>query len=91
LQEVKEAFQQPAKYEKKNEILPIVERYKFEVSTWRKWEENNEGNNNSNWSGNDYFEPTPVMIPVRNEPKIGRNEPCPCGSGKKHKKCCLNK
>lgn len=24
----------------------------------------------------------------RNEPKIGRNEPCPCGSGKKHKKCC---
>ena len=23
--------------------------------------------------------------------KVGRNEPCPCGSGKKHKKCCLNK
>jgi len=23
--------------------------------------------------------------------KIGRNQPCPCGSGKKHKKCCLNK
>lgn len=23
------------------------------------------------------------------EPKIGRNEPCPCGSGKKYKKCCL--
>jgi hypothetical protein len=26
--------------------------------------------------------------PVRTEPKIGRNEPCPCGSGKKYKKCC---
>ena len=26
---------------------------------------------------------------VRNEgPKIGRNDPCPCGSGKKYKKCC---
>ncbi len=25
----------------------------------------------------------------RDEPKIGRNEPCPCGSGKKYKKCCL--
>ncbi len=25
---------------------------------------------------------------VRTEPKVGRNEPCPCGSGKKHKKCC---
>jgi len=22
------------------------------------------------------------------EKKIGRNDPCPCGSGKKHKKCC---
>jgi hypothetical protein len=25
----------------------------------------------------------------RTGPKIGRNEPCPCGSGKKYKKCCL--
>jgi len=25
---------------------------------------------------------------VRPEPKIGRNEPCPCGSGKKYKRCC---
>ena len=23
--------------------------------------------------------------------KIGRNDPCPCGSGKKYKKCCMNK
>lgn len=26
---------------------------------------------------------------VRDQPKIGRNSPCPCGSGKKFKKCCL--
>jgi SEC-C motif domain protein len=26
--------------------------------------------------------------PVRAGPKIGRNDPCPCGSGKKYKKCC---
>ncbi len=25
------------------------------------------------------------------EPKVGRNDPCPCGSGKKFKKCCMNK
>ena len=25
------------------------------------------------------------------EPKVGRNEPCPCGSGLKYKKCCLLK
>ena len=24
----------------------------------------------------------------REEPKIGRNDPCSCGSGKKYKKCC---
>ncbi|MEQ1674882.1 MAG: SEC-C metal-binding domain-containing protein [Candidatus Nitrotoga sp.] len=28
---------------------------------------------------------------IRPEPKIGRNDPCPCGSGKKYKKCCLAK
>jgi len=27
-------------------------------------------------------------VSVRTEPKIGRNEPCTCGSGKKYKKCC---
>lgn len=27
---------------------------------------------------------------VRPGPKVGRNDPCPCGSGKKYKKCCLN-
>ena len=25
---------------------------------------------------------------VRDQPKVGRNEPCPCGSGKKYKRCC---
>ena len=25
---------------------------------------------------------------VNNEPKVGRNDPCPCGSGKKYKNCC---
>ncbi len=29
--------------------------------------------------------------PVRHAaPRIGRNDPCPCGSGKKYKKCCIN-
>ncbi len=27
----------------------------------------------------------------RGGPKIGRNDPCPCGSGKKYKKCCMRK
>ena len=28
-----------------------------------------------------------VAEPVRAQPKVGRNEPCPCGSGKKYKSC----
>ena len=27
---------------------------------------------------------------ARPAPKVGRNDPCPCGSGKKFKKCCLH-
>ncbi|MEJ2455030.1 MAG: YchJ family metal-binding protein [Candidatus Thiodiazotropha sp.] len=32
-----------------------------------------------------------LVIPktaTRDQPKVGRNDPCPCGSGKKYKKCC---
>ncbi len=32
---------------------------------------------------------TPAAAPIRREtPKVGRNDPCPCGSGKKYKRCC---
>jgi preprotein translocase subunit SecA len=39
--------------------------------------------------GGGYYEPTePVrQEPVKVGPKIGRNDPCPCGSGKKYKNC----
>ncbi|MBS1603226.1 MAG: preprotein translocase subunit SecA [Bacteroidetes bacterium] len=39
--------------------------------------------------GNDYYEPSePVrQEPIKVGPKIGRNDPCPCGSGKKYKNC----
>ncbi|MEX2961314.1 preprotein translocase subunit SecA [Microbulbifer sp. TYP-18] len=30
----------------------------------------------------------PPQEPVRRGPKVGRNDPCPCGSGKKYKQCC---
>jgi uncharacterized protein YchJ len=30
-------------------------------------------------------------MPVVTHTEVGRNEKCPCGSGKKYKKCCLNK
>lgn len=33
----------------------------------------------------------PSVTVVHEEPRTGRNEPCPCGSGRKYKKCCLKK
>jgi preprotein translocase subunit SecA len=56
----------------------------------RKDELVNAGNNgNVVNEGSDYYEPTvPVkQEPVKVGPKIGRNDPCPCGSGKKFKNC----
>ncbi|VTP70009.1 Predicted metal-binding protein related to the C-terminal domain of SecA [Leclercia adecarboxylata] len=33
---------------------------------------------------------TVTQQPVINGTKVGRNDPCPCGSGKKFKNCCLH-
>jgi len=30
----------------------------------------------------------PPVEPIQKDKEIGRNDPCPCGSGKKYKKCC---
>ncbi len=39
-------------------------------------------------SGQNVPPPERKIEPVRVEKKIGRNDPCPCGSGKKYKQCC---
>jgi hypothetical protein len=36
----------------------------------------------------DDWEGEPIETVRRESPKVGRNDPCPCGSGKKYKKCC---
>ncbi len=42
----------------------------------------------SNESGDGEARPEPIR---RKGPRIGRNDPCPCGSGKKYKSCCMKK
>lgn len=37
----------------------------------------------------EYIDPPGTIF--RQDAKIGRNDPCPCDSGKKYKKCCMNK
>jgi preprotein translocase subunit SecA len=35
---------------------------------------------------------TPTVETIRNRaPRVGRNDPCPCNSGKKYKNCCMRK
>jgi len=36
----------------------------------------------------DENKPAPVQQTIRNSKEVGRNDPCPCGSNKKYKKCC---
>jgi hypothetical protein len=37
----------------------------------------------------DDYDAEPTIAPIVSGAKVGRNDPCPCGSGKKFKKCCL--
>ena len=39
--------------------------------------------------GHGHHHHAPAVTFARGGPKTGRNESCPCGSGKKYKKCCL--
>lgn len=35
------------------------------------------------------YDRSPAAPPIQAERKVGRNDPCPCGSGRKYKKCCM--
>ncbi len=72
-----------------DEIYEVFEEYEYgytDEDDFEDYDEVPETNNNSE----SYFPETPI-IPLKTEPKVGRNDPCPCGSGKKYKKCCMNK
>ena len=72
----------------KRPILPIAERYAELASLEREW-----SNEDHDDDPLDVFDDAPlVTLPItRVLPKVGRNDPCTCGSGKKYKKCCLEK
>lgn len=84
--DVQEAFKRPDGHNEKSDILSISDRYRNITSTWSGY--NNQKDDDRKLPDNPSY---PGLIPQRTEPKTGRNDPCPCGSGKKYKKCCLNK
>ena len=76
-------------------IRELRERFRRNEPGWSNPDEAGEGADDdvsaADWSPRDYVPPLPPPIaePIRRtEPKVGRNDPCPCGSGKKYKACC---
>jgi len=78
------------------------ERRAFKPTDWLSWYEDRYAHRNDppltypDRSLSTPSKPTPILIPPHNTPYIappkpGRNDPCWCGSGKKYKKCHLNK
>ena len=63
-----------------------------ETSQFRKTEAGQwlfvEGDGHTHPAGETHHHHAKPQTHVREEPKLGRNEPCVCGSGKKYKKCC---
>jgi len=86
LEDIKKAFVSHEEHDYKREMLTMAERYEKTTSTLTAYKDEKI---NHEYDFDDYFEPD--IMPVIAKPKIGRNQPCPCGSGKKYKKCCLNK
>ncbi len=81
LKQIETDFDKPPAFEKKKEILNILELYDHILNTW--WGYNND---EAKDGGYDDYDAKPFR---HTEVKVGRNDPCPCGSGKKYKKCCL--
>lgn len=55
----------------------------------QRWEKEDSRENKEESEDEDLFPEEPMTPYMRETPKVGRNDPCPCGSGKKYKKCCL--
>ena len=74
-----ECFNDPWKFYSPGEIAARQQR----------WAEEDAERSAVEWDG-DYDETFLPEAYIRAESKVGRNDPCPCGSGKKYKKCCLD-
>lgn len=68
-----------------NSIKVETVKYLFHVQSERRPERERVVKETSANHGEDE---TTKKTPVKKEPRVGRNEPCPCGSGKKYKNCC---
>jgi len=84
--EVEEHFKRNNQWRKKKELQNIFDLYTEVITTWAGYTENKERNDDYHDAPYFPFDQQPAI-----SDKVGRNDPCPCGSGKKYKKCCLDK
>jgi SEC-C motif-containing protein len=70
-------------------IVEFIAKYRQQGQEHRHHEEGRFRKQSGKW----YFSDGQMVLRpiVRSSQKIGRNDPCPCGSGKKYKKCCIDK
>ncbi len=67
--------------------VEFIARYREKGKAVRHHEIAEFAQNEGRWYFKDGHAPKAIQA-IRQGPKIGRNDPCPCGSGKKSKKCC---
>lgn len=70
-------------------LRPSDRSLRFGVNLDYRWERNDEMDAMTQHMDKSGKLPDLLEAPVAKKRKIGRNEPCPCGSGRKYKKCCL--
>ncbi|MBN1466912.1 DUF1186 domain-containing protein, partial [candidate division KSB1 bacterium] len=89
LAKVKKEIQPGAKELEKDHIPDIFARYESFAENWSQIKDSDDYEDDSQLSEAEE-EDILDQSPLRSE-KTGRNEPCPCGSGLKYKKCCWGK
>ena len=70
----------------KSEIIQML--YRIQVATQEETEQLEEAQQQPMFFSHGDSAAGSKQKPVKKANKIGRNQPCPCGSGKKYKKCC---
>jgi hypothetical protein len=89
--EIAEAnYTQAGVYERLIPLCRSLGREEQAEELQRAWEELGRGHGRRGFGVTHATDEEMASVPRSAGKKVGRNEPCPCGSGKKYKKCCLN-
>ncbi|HEY1476093.1 MAG TPA: SEC-C metal-binding domain-containing protein [Chthoniobacterales bacterium] len=88
-----EEFEREAKRDRATSLRQHGDRFRpitdtaQSISYWGRWKESSALHDSNTAHASSKSTPSPVPT-LSTGSKVGRNEPCPCGSGKKYKKCC---